>query len=81
MKKFNINYYIYIQITECGWRHLRSTVGNDYIAHCIEPFCVKIKHESWYKLQCHHVFDIMPINFGGQPYFNTNIMFDDEDLK
>ena len=36
MKKFNINDHIYIQITEHGWKHLKKTVGDDYIKHCID---------------------------------------------
>ena len=31
MKKFNLNDYMYIQITEEGWRHLEKTVGIEYI--------------------------------------------------
>lgn len=81
MKKFNINDDIYIQITEYGWEHLKKTVGDDYIKHCIESRKIKIKSETWYKLQCHNVFDLFPINYFGKLYFNTNIMIDDNDLK
>ncbi len=35
MKKFNINEYVYIQITKDGWEHLRNTVGQDYIEACV----------------------------------------------
>jgi len=30
MKKFNINDYMYIQITEEGRKHLKKTVGDEY---------------------------------------------------
>ena len=82
MKKFNINHHIYIQITETRWRHLRETVGEDYIKHCIdrEPYKVEIDGEIWYKLQAHSVFELLPINFGSQPTYNTNVMFEDKDL-
>lgn len=76
MKTFNINNYIYIQITEEGWEHLRKTVGEEYILHCIKSREKIIEKETWYRLQCHSVMDIFPINIGGQPYFNTNIMFE-----
>ena len=83
LKKFNINDYIYIQITDEGWRYLKKTVGDDYIKHCINAPSHKktINGETWYRLQCHSVFDILPINFGGRSFFNTNIMFDENSLK
>ena len=83
MKKFNINEYMYIQITEQGWKHLRKTVGEDYIKNCInaESYKKEINGEIWYRLQCHVVFDIMPIIVGMRQLFNTNVMFDEEALK
>jgi len=81
MKKFNINDSIYIQITKEGWDHLRLTVGLDYIKHCIKPYEVIIDNCVWFKLQAHSVFELLPINFGGQPTYSTNIMFDEKDLK
>ncbi len=83
MKKFNINDEIYIQITEPGWRHLQEAVGPDYIENCIKTPGreVTINNETWYKLQCCQVMEILPINFGGQPLFNTNILIDDKNLK
>ena len=71
---------MYIQITDTGWRHLKQTVGDDYIMHCIEPNKTNIDGETWYKLQAHEVFDLLPMNFGGQVNYNTNVMFDDKDL-
>lgn len=81
MKKFNINNYMYIQITDDGWKHLRETVGEDYIKVCIESRKVEINNEIWYKLQCHNAFDLMPISIGSRVLFNTNVMFDDKDLN
>ena len=51
MIKFNINEYIYIQITEEGWTHLRRTVGRDYINHCIKASSneKEIEGETWYR--------------------------------
>jgi hypothetical protein len=79
MKKFNINDHIYIQITEEGWKHLRETVGADYIKHCIRSCEKVIDGEVWFRLQCWSVFDILPISFGSTtPLFKSNVMFDDE---
>ncbi len=78
MKKFNINDYMYIQITKEGWKHLKETVGNDYIKHCINApsYKMEIDGEIWYRLQCHNAFDILPIK--SRPLFKTNVMFDGE---
>lgn len=79
MKKFNINEYMYIQITEQGWNHLNKTVGNDYIEACIKIREVTIDGELWYRLQCHNVMELFPMN--GTVYYNTNVMFDDYAIK
>jgi len=81
MKKFNINDHMYIQINENGWDHLKNTVGTEYVKHCIESYKVEINNEIWYRLQCHSVFDLFPINMGGRLYINTNVLFDDDELK
>ena len=79
MKKFNINDYIYIQITEKGWQHLKKTVEQDYIDACIIPQKVEIYGEIWYRLQTHNIFDLFEGNtlFG---FFLPNVMFDDKAL-
>lgn len=76
--KYNINETMYIQITDKGWKHLRDTVGKDYIDACIKvPAYEKvIGTEVWYKLQCHNIFDLFPTNPGMKTLFNTNVMFD-----
>ena len=55
MIKFNINDYIYVQITKDGWKHLEKEVGKEYIKHCIYPYKKEIKGKVWYKLQMHQV--------------------------
>ena len=72
---------ICIQINENGWRHLKETVGDDYIKQRIETKKVQIENETWYKLQCYVVFEMLSVNFGGEPMFNTNVMFDSESLS
>lgn len=83
LKKYNINNYMYIQITEAGWLHLQNTVGEEYIQHCIKtPSYEKIIEEAtWYRLQCWQVFDLFPPKFGGKSLFETNVMFEEPELK
>lgn len=83
MKNFNINEYMYIQITEEGWKHLENTVGIDYINICIKHIRNEklINGETWYKLQCWECFSLLPPNFGGRSLFNSNVMFDEESFK
>ena len=83
MKKFNINDYVYIQITELGWRHLKETVGNDYIRHCInaKSYRKEIEGEVWHTLQAHSVFNLLPITGNNAILYKTNIMFDEKSLN
>lgn len=83
MKKFNINDYMYIRITDAGWKHLRETAGEKYIKDFIKiPECEKIINgEMWYRLQCWSCFDLMPINFGGSPLFEPDVIFNANDIK
>lgn len=83
MKKFNINDYIYIQITELGWKHLKETVGHDYIKHCIdtESYRKEIGGQIWYRLQAHHAFELLPTTDNSKILYNTTIMIDDSALK
>ncbi len=76
MKKFNINDYIYIQITEAGWKHLKETVGDEYIKHCIESRKVIYDNVVWYRLQYHNVIELFePV------HISSNVMFNDYALK
>ena len=81
MKTFNINDYIYIQITKAGWDYLRNTAGQAYIEACIDNdfYRRNIGGKDWYRLQAHQVFDILPIKYN--LLYNTTIMIEDEFLK
>ena len=81
MKKFNINNYIYIQITKRGWKHLSETLDNSYIENCIKNKKVEIDDEIWYKLQCYEVFQLFVCEVGSEPMFETNVMFDDRCIE
>lgn len=80
MKRFNINDYIYIEITDCGWAYLQKTVGNSYIEACITPNKYLINGKVVYKLQCHQVFDLMPVDVGSMTLFKPTIMINEKDL-
>ena len=75
MIKFNINDYIYVQITKEGWKHLEKEVSKEYIKHCIYPYKKEIKGKVWYKLQMHQVFDVLHENCA-QHHIHTNILID-----
>lgn len=79
LKKFNINDYIYIQIEENGWIHLKNTVGEEYIKKYISPYKNIIDDKTWYHLQCWVVFELFPVKLGTS-LFNTNIMLDKDYL-
>jgi hypothetical protein len=81
MKKYNINNYMYVQITNAGFEHLNKYFPEDYIKHCIENKKVEIDGETWYRLQCHEPFEILPSHFGEEVLFKTTVMFDEKDLE
>ena len=58
MKKFNLNDYIFVQITKYGWEKLRENETEEYIQHCILSNQVIISGEIWYKLQGHQLFGL-----------------------
>lgn len=78
---FNINGYMYIQITEKGFEHLQNTVGDEYIKNCIENRKIDVGGETWYKLQCWDVFDLFPCGNGFDLLFKTNVMFDCDSME
>lgn len=83
MKKFNINDFMYIQITDAGWKHLKETVGDLYIKHCIKaPAYEKtIDGEVWYRLQMHEVTNILHGSSGFNVLYKPSVMFDEEALS
>ena len=87
MKTFNLNDYIYIQITELGWKHLEKTLttpiqkSDEYIKHCITPKKKVIDGIDWYRLQAHEVFRLLPMGNGFNLPYLPNIMIDEEALN
>jgi hypothetical protein len=80
MKKFNINKYMYIQITDTGWQHLNDTLEKDYIIQCIDYSKIIIDGKIWHRLIVHEVFRLLPQELGKPLLYNPDVMFDDEDL-
>ena len=81
MKQFNLNDYLYIQITEDGVDYLRRTFKEDYIKNCIESRKVIVDGTTYYRLQAHTVFYDLPIQYGGTMFFNPDVLIEDEHLK
>ena len=87
MKTFNLNDYIYIQITELGWKHLKETLetpvleADKYIEHCITPYKKVIDGKDWYRLQAHEVFSLLPVGMGFNTLYKPTIMIDEEALN
>lgn len=80
MKKFNINYYVYIQITEYGFEQLKCKFPEDYIEHHILHRKTTINGEDWYKLQLHDVCSSFDVAMGRPLQYSTNILIDEKDL-
>ena len=81
MKKYNINNYMYVQITEAGFEHLNKYFPEDYIKHCVENKKVEIDGETWYQLQCHEAFELFPRHFSEEVLFKTTVMFEEKDFE
>lgn len=58
MKTFNLNDYLFVQITEYGWERLKETVGDSYIENCIKQYETIIDGDIWYKMQGHHMITL-----------------------
>jgi hypothetical protein len=75
MITFNLNNYIYVEITDIGWKHLQDTVRPEYIEHCIDPYKRIIDEKVYYKLQAHRVMQLFGNGFQGSVGpINSNIL-------
>ena len=61
MEAFNLNNYVFVQITEYGWEYLAATYDSRYIQYSIKNYKETIDGVEYYKLQAHHVIT----TFGG----------------
>lgn len=52
-----------------------------FIKNSIEPYKVIIDGQTWYKLSCWSVFELLPCIHGGSLLFETTIMLDNDTLN
>ena len=79
--KFNVNYYMYIKLTDFGKQKIIEKCGYDYFNHCIES---NLQPDGYYKLQAHTVMNLLGeycYNGARGLPFETNIYFTDDDLE
>lgn len=57
LTKFNLNNYIFVQITQYGKEWLIDNSGMDFWENVIESRKVIIDGEEWYELQAHNIPD------------------------
>lgn len=57
MKVFNLNNYVYVQITKYGREYLEKNFEPDFIKHCIDAYKIEINDETWWKIQAHKIAD------------------------
>ena len=58
MKKFNLNNYILVAITEYGWEEARKQVGQDYLDDCVIPNKQIVDDKVYYKIQAHQLITL-----------------------
>ena len=81
MKKYNINYTMYIHILPKGWEHLKNKYGDEYVEKCIKPIKVMISDKEYYAMQCWDVFNTFPTRVGMDTLFEPDVLFKDSELE
>ena len=79
--KFNINYYMYIKLTDFGKAKIIEKCGEDYYRVCIESHK---QPDGYYQLQAYEVMNLLGeycYNGAVQLPFETTVYFADKDLK
>lgn len=79
--EFNINYYMYVKLTDFGKEKIIEKCGYGYFEHCIEK---NKQSDGYYQLQAHTVMMLLGeycYNGARQLPFELNVYFTDEDLK
>lgn len=79
--EFNINYYMYIKLTDFGKEKIIEKCGYGYFKHCIES-C--LQPDGYYKLQAHTVMNLLGeyfYNGNRNMPFDLNVYFTSDDLK
>lgn len=78
--KYNVNYHMYVKLTNYGKELIIKKRGYDYFEACIES----CKQENgYYQLQCHEVMSLFGDHIGNgcKLPFETTVYFDSKDLE
>ena len=81
--KFNLNYYMYVKLTDFGKQKIIEKNGYDYFEHCIESYK---QPNGYYRLQAHEVMYLLGEYCTlwarpGELPFELNVYFSDKDLE
>lgn len=79
--EFNINFYMYVKLTDFGKEKIIEKYGHEYFKHCIESHR---QPDGYYQLQAHtvmHLFGEYLYNGNINKPFDLNIYFTDDDLQ
>ena len=79
--KFNVNYYMYVKLTDYGKEMIKLKCGTGYFEHCIES---NKQPDGYYKLQAHTVMNLLGefcYNGARELPFKLEVYFTDEDLE
>lgn len=78
--KYNVNYHMYVKLTNYGKELIIKKHGYDYFEACIES----CKQENgYYQLQCHEVMSLFGDHIGNgcKLPFEPTVYFDSKDLE
>ena len=79
--EFNINYYMYVKLTDFGKDKIIEKCGQEYFKHCIES---NLQPDGYYQLQAHTVMNLLGdylYNGARELPFDLNVYFTSDDLK
>jgi hypothetical protein len=79
--KFNINYHMYVKLTDFGKARIIEKNGADYFKYCVES---TLQDDGYYKLQAHTVMQLLGeylYNGARNLPFDPTVYFDFEDLE
>lgn len=79
--KFNLNYYMYVKLTDFGKQKIIEENGYGYFKYCIES---QKQSDGYYKLQAHAIMNLLGKYFvNGNPNLplDLTVYFADEYLE
>ena len=78
---FNINYYMYVKLTDFGKEKIIEKCGYEYFKYCIESH---LQSDGYYQLQAHTVMNLLGeylFNGNVNKPFDLEVYFTSDDLK